>query len=83
MTNDDVKHTMAEMIDIHGNGHSYSSKGKTILVVDNPPSAAKAIPWVEKYRPQSLNDVAAHPDIVDTSNSLFLLSSLGTQADQP
>ncbi|KAG5545129.1 hypothetical protein RHGRI_017558 [Rhododendron griersonianum] len=28
-------------------------------------------PWVEKYRPQSLADVAAHRDIVDTSNHLF------------
>ncbi|OIV97942.1 hypothetical protein TanjilG_12699 [Lupinus angustifolius] len=61
---------MAEMMDIDGNGHSYSSKGKTVLIAGNPPSAAKAIPWVEKYRPQSLNDVAAHRDIVDTIDRL-------------
>ncbi|CAL5386932.1 unnamed protein product [Camellia sinensis] len=30
----------------------------------------KAIPWVEKYRPQSLSDVAAHRDIVDTIDRL-------------
>ena len=33
-------------------------------------SGAKAradAPWVEKYRPKSLNDVAAHKEIIDTS----------------
>jgi hypothetical protein len=38
-------------------------KGKAPL----PASAVKSSPWVEKYRPQSLADVAAHRDIVDTS----------------
>lgn len=37
-------------------------------------------PWVEKYRPTNLSDVAAHKDIVDTSsafnNSTFLSSRL-------
>ncbi|XP_062098803.1 replication factor C subunit 5 [Humulus lupulus] len=32
--------------------------------------SAKAAPWVEKYRPQSLADVAAHRDIVDTIDRL-------------
>lgn len=31
----------------------------------------KSTPWVEKYRPQSLADVAAHRDIVDTSKPSF------------
>ncbi|KAM7253127.1 hypothetical protein ACFE04_025745 [Oxalis oulophora] len=31
---------------------------------------AKSTPWVEKYRPQSLADVAAHRDIVDTIDRL-------------
>lgn len=48
-------------------------KGKSVLVAGNPPGGQKAIPWVEKYRPQSLDDVAAHRDIVDTSK---ILSSL-------
>lgn len=39
------------------------SKGKAPLASDG-----KSAPWVEKYRPQSLADVAAHRDIVDTSN---------------
>ncbi|XP_022989996.1 replication factor C subunit 3-like [Cucurbita maxima] len=30
----------------------------------------KAIPWVEKFRPKSLADVAAHRDIVDTIDKL-------------
>ena len=25
------------------------------------------VPWIEKYRPQSLSDVAAHKEIIDTS----------------
>lgn len=29
-------------------------------------------PWVEKYRPKTLADVAAHKDIVDTSMVLVL-----------
>ena len=26
----------------------------------------EVVPWVEKYRPKTLEDVAAHKDIVDT-----------------
>ena len=26
-------------------------------------------PWTEKFRPKTLDDVAAHKDIIDTSNS--------------
>ena len=46
------------------------SKGKSVVTATD----ARAIPWVEKYRPQSLADVAAHRDIVDTSNSFHYLS---------
>lgn len=50
-----------------------NNKPKNVVVVT---PKTKATPWVEKYRPQSLADVAAHRDIVDTSsvthyNSLF------------
>lgn len=41
------------------------SKGKSPAVSDS-----KSAPWVEKYRPQSLADVAAHRDIVDTIDRL-------------
>lgn len=44
-----------------------SNKGKSVAL----DAKAKATPWVEKYRPQSLDDVAAHRDIVDTSNKPF------------
>ncbi|KAI4389762.1 hypothetical protein MLD38_001954 [Melastoma candidum] len=44
------------------------SKGKTLAVADQ--TDAKATPWVEKYRPRSLADVAAHRDIVDTIDRL-------------
>lgn len=46
------------------------SKGKSVVTA----TVTKATPWVEKYRPQSLADVAAHRDIVDTSKS-FLFPS--------
>nr|CAB3451235.1 unnamed protein product [Digitaria exilis] len=38
-----------------------AAKGKAPLS-----GPVRAAPWVEKYRPQSLADVAAHRDIVDT-----------------
>ena len=28
-----------------------------------------AMPWVEKYRPESLDDVAAHAEIISTSTA--------------
>ena len=31
----------------------------------NPPSSSA--PWVEKYRPETLDDVAAHKEIITTS----------------
>jgi replication factor C subunit 3/5 len=39
-----------------------AAKSKALLS-----ATGRAAPWVEKYRPQSLADVAAHRDIVDTS----------------
>ncbi|XP_058189699.1 replication factor C subunit 3 [Rhododendron vialii] len=42
------------------------NKGKNV----DAPTDTKATPWVEKYRPQSLADVAAHRDIVDTIDRL-------------
>ncbi|CAL1412490.1 unnamed protein product [Linum trigynum] len=52
------------------NKHNSSSKGKTVVVDGNPPAHPKSTPWVEKYRPQSLDDVAAHRDIIDTIERL-------------
>ncbi|GLT47134.1 hypothetical protein SLA2020_208480 [Shorea laevis] len=50
----------------HGNNHyQRPNKGKNVVVADT-----KATPWVEKYRPLSLADVAAHRDIVDTIDRL-------------
>lgn len=44
------------------------SKGKNIVSNTEP----KSVPWVEKFRPQSLSDVAAHRDIVETSMFWYL-----------
>ena len=35
-------------------------------VEDVPAVAALSTPWVEKYRPETLDDVIAHTDIVST-----------------
>ncbi|XP_027331003.1 replication factor C subunit 3 [Abrus precatorius] len=65
---------MAETInamDIDSDDNTFSAsldKAKIVMVGNLP--AGKAIPWVEKYRPQSLDDVAAHRDIVDTIDRL-------------
>ncbi|KAM5564298.1 replication factor C subunit 3 [Rosa sericea] len=59
-------------MDIDGDDNKPSlkpnNKGKNVAV--SGPSHGKATPWVEKYRPQSLADVAAHRDIVDTIDRL-------------
>ncbi|KAJ0631475.1 putative AAA+ ATPase domain, ATPase, AAA-type, core [Helianthus annuus] len=44
-----------------------NNKGKAVAA---PPAHTKATPWVEKFRPQSLADVAAHRDIIDTIDRL-------------
>ena len=64
-------------MDIDGGDRTFSSrtdKGKGVLVAGNLSGDGKATPWVEKYRPQSLDDVAAHRDIVDTSKVLLFCS---------
>ena len=43
---------------------SASQKGKAKIDMGRQ---VKGGPWVEKYRPTSLADVAAHKDIIDTS----------------
>ncbi|QCE15764.1 replication factor C subunit 3/5 [Vigna unguiculata] len=56
-------------IDSDSDDHSISA-GENDIVATDLTSFGKAIPWVEKYRPQSLDDVAAHRDIVDTIDRL-------------
>ncbi|XP_010428824.1 PREDICTED: replication factor C subunit 5-like [Camelina sativa] len=46
------------------------NKGKDVAGFGGGPPQGKATPWVEKYRPQSLDDVAAHRDIIDTIDRL-------------
>ncbi|KAK9096090.1 hypothetical protein Sjap_021587 [Stephania japonica] len=59
---------IAEVMDIDSSDELRNPiKGKQKIVASSEP---KSVPWVEKYRPQSLADVAAHRDIVDTIDRL-------------
>ncbi|KAF7816837.1 replication factor C subunit 3 [Senna tora] len=55
--------------DDDNNDSARPEKGKSVVVAGYP-SDGKDTPWVEKYRPKSLDDVAAHRDIVDTIDKL-------------
>jgi replication factor C subunit 3/5 len=58
------KTTMAAMMDVED----------TAAVVDDAPPLAKGyhtLPWVEKYRPSSLDELVAHEEIVSTLNKLI------------
>ncbi|CAN7041457.1 hypothetical protein BRARA_B02160 [Brassica rapa] len=59
--------TSAMDIDVDEN---HLRKPKDVAGGFGAPPQSKATPWVEKYRPQSLDDVAAHRDIVDTIDRL-------------
>ncbi|CAN7123474.1 unnamed protein product [Brassica rapa subsp. narinosa] len=59
--------TSAMDIDVDEN---HPRKPKDVAGGFGAPPQSKATPWVEKYRPQSLDDVAAHRDIVDTIDRL-------------
>ncbi|PIN17049.1 Replication factor C, subunit RFC5 [Handroanthus impetiginosus] len=63
--------TLMDIDDEKDNSHSLkpNNKGKDVVVSTAPPDT-KATPWVEKHRPQSLDDVAAHRDIVETIDRL-------------
>ncbi|KAG7016477.1 Replication factor C subunit 3 [Cucurbita argyrosperma subsp. argyrosperma] len=56
--------------DDNGNNEDEKSvEGKNVAGPADAPDG-KAIPWVERFRPKSLADVAAHRDIVDTIDKL-------------
>ncbi|XP_013618282.1 PREDICTED: replication factor C subunit 5 [Brassica oleracea var. oleracea] len=59
--------TSAMDIDVDEN---HPRKPKDVAGGFGAPPQSKATPWVEKYRPQSLDDVAAHRDIVATIDRL-------------
>ncbi|KAG9149170.1 hypothetical protein Leryth_003163 [Lithospermum erythrorhizon] len=52
--------------DAKNNLKSKANNGKNVVAS----TTAAATPWVEKYRPRSLSDVAAHRDIIDTIDRL-------------
>ncbi|KAK4773271.1 hypothetical protein SAY87_028290 [Trapa incisa] len=62
------------LMDIDGEDYSTGFPAKPDKGISAAAAGAfpdrKATPWVEKYRPQSLADVAAHRDIVDTIDRL-------------
>ncbi|KAJ5919543.1 hypothetical protein N7454_009378 [Penicillium verhagenii] len=47
---------------------SDNAAGKRRTVADLPVGAQDNLPWVEKYRPESLDDVSGHQDILATIN---------------
>ncbi|KAJ5765231.1 hypothetical protein N7520_004790 [Penicillium odoratum] len=47
---------------------SDNATGKKRTVADLPIEALDNLPWVEKYRPESLDDVSGHQDILATIN---------------
>lgn len=47
---------------------SDNASGKKRTVADLPVEAQDNLPWVEKYRPSSLDDVSGHQDILATIN---------------
>ncbi|KAL7274117.1 Subunit of heteropentameric Replication factor C (RF-C) [Rhizina undulata] len=44
------------------------TKGKKMTKANLPVSAGDTLPWVEKYRPDTLDDVSGHEDILQTIN---------------
>lgn len=58
------------VVDTVSRSLSVSQKGKGKMETSNG-RQVKGGPWVEKYRPTSLADVAAHKDIIDTSTLTF------------
>jgi hypothetical protein len=59
-------------IDIQFGTHS-NEKGKRIAR-DLPVEAEDSLPWVEKYRPNTLDDVQGHQDILATINKFVELN---------
>ncbi|OAA63030.1 activator 1 subunit 3 [Cordyceps fumosorosea ARSEF 2679] len=45
-----------------------ASKGKRSTAANLPVEAEDTLPWIEKYRPESLDDVEGHQDILATIN---------------
>ncbi|TPX23791.1 hypothetical protein DIZ76_013134 [Coccidioides immitis] len=73
-------------IDVQPAKHSISSsledvKGKRIQA-DLPVEAEDNLPWVEKYRPSTLDDVSGHQDIIATINR-FIESNVSSRTSKP
>ncbi|KKY22637.1 putative dna replication factor c subunit [Phaeomoniella chlamydospora] len=63
----DVDDMPTSTTDIQFSSNSTAVKGKRI-VADLPVEAQDNLPWVEKYRPNTLDDVSGHQDILATIN---------------
>ncbi|CAZ84714.1 unnamed protein product [Tuber melanosporum] len=55
---------------------SSGQKGKKLSKANLPVSAGDTLPWVEKYRPDTLNDVSGHEDILTTINKFVQTNRL-------
>ncbi|KAF3396205.1 Replication factor C subunit 3 [Penicillium rolfsii] len=61
-------------VDVPSKGVQFSSEnasGKKRTAADLPVQAQDNLPWVEKYRPNSLDDVSGHQDILATINKFI------------
>ena len=50
-----------------------STSGKFKGIRRDPIQDGKNAPWIEKFRPQTLEEVAAHVEIIDTSEFQYQL----------
>ncbi|PIO76400.1 ATPase, AAA family [Teladorsagia circumcincta] len=51
----------------HDSSHQFKSRTNRMMEVDMPlPPAVINLPWVEKYRPESLTDMISHEEIIKT-----------------
>jgi replication factor C subunit 3/5 len=57
-----------ERMDVDIQFSAKDSSGGKRIARDLPVEAEDSLPWVEKYRPKSLDDVEGHQDILATIN---------------
>lgn len=82
MSTEDVEMASAPAVADKGKGKETGRDALSTLALDvsrplgptgppaDPADGLQVMPWVEKYRPATLDDVVAHGDIISTSEPL-------------